>query len=540
MRSLRLIGLLLLLAVTWVVDVYHLSVYPAPPIGRRVERSEVTKQARFIPREEAGVNQLLVFGTPFERGLMTGRLTAPLLVEEERDLVREMEHFLPNKVLRHALFTFAMRWFWGIQDYLDPRHTDEMYGVAQSAPPEFDYLTDPFTRQVAYHGVHEVGQMFVDFEKQDFGCTLLGVPRSGGWLLGRNFDFEAVRILDTEKIMKWAFPDTGHAYVAVTWAGMVGLVTGVNDQGVYVSINAAGSTDFRRLGTPTTLLALKVLEEAGTPEEAVKIIEGAETFITDLFVVAGAGPGNAYVLEKTPRRTVTTPVPGTFTVANHLRSPVFENDAINRFRMLEQTTVARQERANELAMEMTSMLRTPRTSLEMVQTMVTALRDKRGPLAEHRHLGHRGTLDALIATHSVVYDGEARTLWVSQGPALTGPYYGFDLVRSFAEKRPVAVGSIPADPEVSPETFKSYQDGMRQLKIAKVELAARRCPEAKDAFMKIGESAAREHYEFLMALGDFVKTCENDAVSARTYWRQALNKKPAYLRHRQALEKALQ
>ena len=253
LRLLRLLGLLGLFLVTWVVGIYHLSVYPPPPNGRRVERSDVTRKSRFIPREEVGINQLLLFGNPYERGLATGKLTAPLLVEEERDLVHEMERFLTNKVVRHALFTFAMRWFWGIEDYIEARHTDEMFGVAQSAPPEFNYLTDPFTRQIAYHGVHEVGQMFVDFEKQDFGCTLLGVPRPAGWLIGRNFDFEAVRILDTEKILKWEFPDEGHAYVAVTWAGMVGVVTGVNDHGVFVSINAAGSTDFRRFGTPTTL-----------------------------------------------------------------------------------------------------------------------------------------------------------------------------------------------------------------------------------------------------------------------------------------------
>lgn len=539
MRNLRIPGLLLLLAATWVVNVYHLSVYPPPPNARRVERTEVTRKSRFISRDEAGINQLIVFGSPYERGLATGRLTAPLLRGEERDLVREMEHFLSNKIVRHALFTFAMRWFWGIQDYLLPRHTDEMFGVAQSAPREFDYLTDSFTRQIAYHGVHEVGQMFVDFEKQDFGCTLLGVPRPGGWLFGRNFDFEAVRLLDTEKLVKWEFPDEGHAYVAITWAGMVGLVTGVNDHGVYVSINAAGSTDFRRLGTPTTLVALRALEEADSAEAAVKIIEQAETFITDLFVVGGPGPGPAYVIEKTPRRVVVSRATEAFTVANHLRSDAFQNDAINQFRMREQTTVARQQRADELATFMTSMFRSPHTAKEMAEAMVQSLRDKRGPRAELRHLGHRGTLDPLIATHSVVYDGETATLWVSQGPALAGPYFGYDLKESFATQTPVGIGQIAADIEVSPEAFRAYQGGMKTLKEAKAALGAQRCDDARSAFMRVGESPAREHYEFLMALGDFSQSCEHDPVSAKTYWTQALNKKPAYLRHQQILEKDL-
>lgn len=186
------------------------------------------------------------------------------------------------------------------------------------------------------------------------------------------------------------------------------------------------------------------------------------------------------------------------------------------------------------------MLRVPRTATEMVEAMVGALRDKRGPGAELRHLGHRGTLDALIATHSVVYDGAGKTLWVSQGPALSGPYFGYDLEKSFAAKTPVSVGQVAADPTVDAATFQSYQGGIKTLRQAKLDLAAERCDAAKAEFMKIGESAAREHYEFLMALGDFAEQCDRDAVSARTYRSEALRKHPAYLRHQQVLEKALQ
>ncbi len=75
-----------------------------------------------------------------------------------------------------------------------------MYGISRSAPRKYDYLADPYTRQVAYHGLHEVGQMMVDqgFE-EGMACTVIAVKRGRQWILGRNFDFEGGRIFDKEK-----------------------------------------------------------------------------------------------------------------------------------------------------------------------------------------------------------------------------------------------------------------------------------------------------------------------------------------------------
>jgi hypothetical protein len=536
MNTLRTVALTLALLASWIVAVYHLGSFAPPPPAARTARAAVVAQSRFLDRGESAINHLLLFGTPYERGLATSRLTKTMLDAEEAMLDEELRRFFPSAVTRWALRLFAMRWFSGIEAHLPPDALAEMYGVAQHANPRWNHLADPYTRQVAYHGVHEVGQMFVDFEKEGFGCTLLGVPFRGSWLLGRNFDFEAVRFFDTEKIAKWVFPERGHAYVSVIWAGMVGAVTGVNARGVYVSINAAGTTDFRRLGTPTTLIATRVLEEASSADEAVRIIVDTPAMISEIFVVADPTATAFYVVEKTPERAQVIRHERAAAVANHLQASSFVDDPINRFRRENQTSLARQERGDELVAAWDRTLTDP---VAAATAMVTMLRDKRAKGGQPLHLGHRGALDALIATHSVVYDAAGGHLWISRGPALTGAYLGFDLRASFAAKAPVAVGSLPADEEVDSETFAAYQSGMQTLREAKAALAEQACARTAAQLGEVEATPARDHYEYLMLAGDYQARCRADGAEARALWRRSLAASPAYRQHRERLAEAL-
>lgn len=537
-HQLYLPALFLSMGTTWCVSLLHLGVFPDPPESLLKARPEVVAKARFLPHGDASINQLVLFGTPYERGLAEGALTKDLLAQEEAMLVAEFERFFPNPIVRWGLLLGTMRWFWGIDRYFPTWATAEMRGVAASAPVAFDGYADGYTRQIAYHGVHELGQMFVDFDKQDFGCTLLGVSHGKGWLLGRNFDFEAVRLLDTEKIVKWVFPDEGHAYVAVTWAGMVGLVTGVNDRGVYVSINAAGSADFQRYGTPTTIVALQALQEANTAREAVAIIEQAPVFITDLFVVADRDAGELFRIEKTPARVRTVQLQGPSAVTNHLMDPLFADDKINGFRMREQTTVARYQRAKELVTQWQAPA--PGEPLpQLAQSMAQMLRDRSGFGGGYLHAGNRTAIDALIATHSVIYATDAGALWVSRGPALTGAYVGFDLAKTFQRREPVLLPGVDADPAMAEPEFYAFQGAMMTLKDARAALRSHDCVAARDRLSDLALARAQDHYEVLTARADYASLCAQDEQEARGLRRKALAARPAYAKHERALREAL-
>lgn len=531
---------LLLLGLTWVVSVYHLSVFPMPEIDREAALKSGGED-RYMPRSEDGLNHIILTGHPYKRGLSVGAFTKHLLDEEEDYLVDEMERFFPNAFLRHTLLFAVRRFYWGIEDWFPEWAVAEMAGVSEFSTDKYNYYADPLTRQIAYHGVHELGQMFVDFDKGDYGCTLMAVPydagESRGWVIGRNFDFEAVRILDTEKLIKWVFPDDGFAHVVVSWAGMVGAVTGVNEHGVYLSINAAGSSDFRRFGTPSTLVLVDALQRARDADEARLIIEASDMFITDLFVAADRS-GRMFRIEKTPKRVRSIALEGPSAVANHLMHPDFTDDRVNKFRFVEQTTSYRWKRGQDLADAAGRDVQAGLDEVGLEDRMLSMLRDRHDVTGKIAHLGNRRSLDALIATHSVIFNTHAQRLFISRGPALAGGYNGYDLARSFVERRPVAVRQLPADNDVSEEFFYSFKTALSQLTRAKEHLNAGACDYAVDLMMPL-ETTLGTHAEFLQAMGD-ASQCQNKDALAKSYWQRALEAGPAYAKHEDYLRERVQ
>lgn len=518
--------LFLLVLITWGVNVLHLGVitFEGVPLPEKLSRD--LGGAQWIPKEEAGINQLILFGDPLTRGYASGKLTSHLMYQQEATLIEKFYDLFPNPLIRTVLILGLLRWYWGIEDYFEDWMLKESYGVSLSASPEFNFLLDPFSRQIAYHGLHEVGQMMIDRGVEAMGCTVFAIPYEGSWVIGRNFDFEGGKIFDDQKILKWVFPDKGFPFVAVTWAGMVGAVTGVNENGVYISINAAGSTDFARFGTPSTLVLLKALQFSRTADEARKIIEDSKMFITDIFVVAD--PRSLFRIEKSPRRFYTLSETRPTVITNHLIGEKWISDQTNEFRKRESTTLSRETRGRVLLSNMASS--GPHGIEDDVLSMLRDKNDKEGnPL----HLGNRQGIDALIAAHSVIYNGVGRILYVSQGPAVSGPFLGYDLRRSFERRMPVLSGHLAQDPVVSIDQYIRVKESMKSVDLAGEKIKSGKCKEALEDLQK-AEKLFEEQGDFYRVFGDYYE-CIHENEKARQLWNQALILKPAYLKDRNYL-----
>ncbi len=517
-----------LLLCTWVVTVYHLST--APDLKLPLKYSLENK--KFIPKQVHGIHQLILSGSPVERGLFAGERTKDLLFIEEMSLQKELKKIIPNAFLQRVFFFGLMRWFWGVEKYFESSMLEEMWGVSKATTDGLNFLADPYTRQIAYHGLHEIGQSMVDANPQSFGCTVIALPYNSGWILGRNFDFEGGRIFDEEKIMKWTYPEKGYAFLSVIWAGMVGAVTGVNEKGVYISLNAAGTSDFKRMGTPSTLVLAKALQFAANKEEARKIIEESEMFITDIFVVADNRSASFLRIEKSPKRVAVLEHHSATAVANHLVDPIWANDKINRIRREEMTSQSRQERGEYLLKKL------PRLNeSESVRAVLAILRDKSNVKEKKLHLGNRGAIDGLIATHSVIWNSKRNILYVSQGPSLSGPFLGVDLQASFQKKEIVKVKSLPADPEVSPEIYAKVF--LLNEKISKIKMLFEK--EKIDSLKsELNEAHALgiENWNLSALQGDYALLQKNLKL-AKTYWLKAQDLEPPYLADRVELKRKL-
>ncbi len=377
MKKLFWICFPILLTLTWSVNTYHLGVLFPPSIGT----SNKAPDGIWMSKKDIGINQIILFGPAYQRGREFGRLTQKLIYEEEQNLIKIFNDFFPTSLTRHLVVLTLIRWFKGTENLIPQKLLEEIYGVSEFTTNEFNYLASPFVRQIAYHGIHDVGQFFMDHQRDDLGCTVIASKKHNNWIIGRNFDFEAGRIFDDEKIMKWVFPDLGNPYLSVTWAGMVGTVTGVNNKGLYISLNAAGSTDFRRLGAPTTLLITEVLQFANNTEEAIEMIKKSKVFITDIFVLVDQKSGRAFRIEKTPLRFDIKEEKNNFVVTNHLLSDLFKTDTLNNKRKKELTTLSRYKRAKLLVDSM------PRDNHSNDTTLILSyLRDK-NDISGHPLLG---------------------------------------------------------------------------------------------------------------------------------------------------------
>jgi predicted choloylglycine hydrolase len=523
-----------LLVWTWAIVVFHLGVFLPPPHSEQIDPAH---QQLWIPKAKFGINQMILTGSPFERGLASGRFTRDLLREEESNLVGRLRTFFPNRLLLSSLQVLMIRWFWGADRYFEPWTLEEMDGVSRSSSSEFNDLGNSYIRQLYYHGLHEVGQMMVDRTGDDMGCTIAAYPAPGGWIIGRNFDFEGGKVFDDEKIMKWVFPDQGYAYLSVIWAGMVGAVTGVNEQGLFVAINAAGTRDFRRYGTPTSLVLLKALQFAKSSDEAVEIIRNAQTFITEIFTVSDRTTGKFFKIEKSPYHTEVIRITSPTVIGNHLVSEEWQGDSLNSFRRDQLTSLARTKRGEQLIALMSSADRNSKNSQSLEEGVLTIMRDKGEANGQALHLGNRNAIDGLVATHGIIYDSAENRLFVSQGPSLTGAFTGFDLTESFRRHEPVGIRGLPHDPALTDRTYAQIKLSFHDLTIAEGLLRKKKCSEATP-WLESARYHFPESYSYSMALGDY-HACLGDGAAALVDWKEALRRSPAYASERGYLNKRL-
>ncbi|MBA2403948.1 MAG: hypothetical protein H0V66_04185, partial [Bdellovibrionales bacterium] len=157
------------------------------PAGVRIEKSKNSHR------------HIILQGSDYHRGNEYGRLGSSELLKQENLLISKLDGFIGNSLIQKIFFSFAMVWFHDADTYIDEASLKEMQGVAQWAPEKYHYLADGLTRQVAYHGLHEVGQMFVDEDRVDMGCFASAIQsKNQDWVIGRNFDFDVDGLFDRE------------------------------------------------------------------------------------------------------------------------------------------------------------------------------------------------------------------------------------------------------------------------------------------------------------------------------------------------------
>jgi hypothetical protein len=392
---------------------------------------------------EHGVFVLATRGAPYESGFAAATLADPLRQRLEVELFDAYTANVPWAWARWLISRGSAVAGSGLDAQLLDEHRIELRGDIDAAPERYAFAGPSYTRKVYYHAIHDIGQALVDTPL--LGCTgFVAGPQTtpdGHWRIGRAFDFDGGVAFDRDKVIRFHQPDDGMPYLSVAFAGIVGAVSGVNEAGIGVVINASGSADPPRPGTPMTLIVREILQHARTLDEAAAVLEARTGFVSENVLVVDADANRAALFEVSPARVARLEVPadrGWLAFSNHFRTEAFADDPVNEDRIRELTTVPRLQRAEELVARHAG-------SIDM-GTGAAILSDRMGPGDQPLPRGHRHALNADIATHGVVIDATDRSLWVSVYPNLSGGWVSLSLADAKAG-RIAPVREVDADPD---------------------------------------------------------------------------------------------
>ncbi|MDZ4658525.1 MAG: C45 family peptidase [Bythopirellula sp.] len=146
-------------------------------------------------------------------------------------------------------------------------------------------------------------------ELRRIGCSALIVePKksaTGAMLFGRNFDFPPFGVLDRYSLVTVIRPEGHHAFAAVSFPGLMGVFSGMNDAGLCVATldvyeAADGSSHFDPTGVPMALTFRQILEECTTVAEAEALLK--RTHATTQANLAVCDRERGVIFEITPKQ----------------------------------------------------------------------------------------------------------------------------------------------------------------------------------------------------------------------------------------------
>lgn len=397
--------------------------------------------------DPTGIMEMRVSGSACERGEAIGKLIPDLLAAQEKAFVDKLYEMVPSAFYRRFLMYFIYIFNRDLGNNVPLEYRQEIKAMSEYCTHDYDEYGLPYRRQMQYHSAHDIGHVMQDYML--VGCTSFAVwgdrSADGELIAGRNFDFYMGEEFAGRNLVLVERPDSGYAYISVTWPGMTGVVTGMNEKGLTVSINASTLETPKMSATPVSLLAKKILQYSSNISEAVSNAESMKTFVCESFLVCSASDGRAVVIEKTPSETAVYDPAGKdadidrIICTNHYQSDTFAGRQANVENLRDSDSGYRYRRVEELT-----------DSLGKIdpESAALVLRDRRGDGGADIGMCNELSINQLLAMHSVIFRPCTREMWVSAGPWQCGRYQRFCLDDCLEPGLPVLEpdADIPADP----------------------------------------------------------------------------------------------
>lgn len=476
----------------------------------------------FMRHSNSGLWEMFVSGNAILRGEAIGKLSPDLLYHQEKVFVDQIREIIPSERYLKFLRFFIVLFNRNLGENIPEEYRNEIYGISQSCTHEYDFIGTPYERQLNYHAAHDLGHAMQDY-------MLVGCSSFATWgsqsadstlLIGRNFDFYVGDAFAENKLVTFCHPDKGHNFVSIGWPGMIGVLSGMNEAGLTVTINAAKSAMPTSSATPISILTREILQYASNIEEALAIAQKRKTFVSESILIGSAKDGRAAIIEKSPEKTVlfTGKEKDRIICTNHYQSEEFSKDERNMENIRTSDSPYRFARLEELLDENQPMNPVKAASV---------LRNRKGLQNADLGLANEMAINQFIAHHSVIFQPEKLLIWVSTSPWQSGQYVAYDLKKIFHSAIPASAEIHIPELTIPADSFMQQPEFQQLLTYKKLTPLLHKKTKAKepieDSLLKEYEASNPSFYYVYEVLGDYYQALRQPQLAV-SYWEKALTK----------------
>ena len=492
----------------------------------------------FLRHSESGLWELFVKGDAFQRGEAIGKLSSDLLHYQEKVFVDQIREIVPSDSYLKFLRFFIVLFNRHLGENVLEEYRNEIYGISLSCTHEYDFIGTPYERQLNYHSAHDLGHAMQDYML--VGCSSFATwgtqSADSSLLIGRNFDFYVGDAFAENKQVAFYTPDQGYKFASVGWPGMIGVLSGMNETGLTVTINAAKSAVPTGSATPISILTREILQYASTIDEAFAIAQKRKTFVSESILIGSSKDGKAAIIEKSPEKTVLFKGKESDRLisTNHYQSEEFSKDERNMENIRTSDSPYRFARLEELINENMPIDASKAASI---------LRNHKGLQDADLGLANEMAINQFIAHHSVIFQPEKRLMWVSTSPWQCGKYVAYDLNKIFNDTINLQHEiyssnlTIPADEFTETPEFQhllTYKK-LTPLLLKKI----RKKEKIEEHVLKTYEASNPSLYYVYEVMGDYYEAMQQPQ-QAIAYWQKALKKPIPKLQEKERIQQKIQ